>query len=53
MSNLDKNENMSADKKTAAGEVAAPKTDSKPVTNAPAGDAAKSPTAAPRSDNKH
>jgi hypothetical protein len=53
MSNFAKNQNMSADEKTAAGETAAPKTDTKPQTKDPAGDTATSPTAAPKSDSKH
>ncbi len=57
MSIFCKNEDMAADEKTAAGEAVAPKTDTKPETKpetkAPLGDAAKSPTAAAKSDNKH
>jgi hypothetical protein len=53
MSNLAKNENMSADEKIAAGEATAPKTDTKPETKEPVGNVSKSPTAAPKSDSKH
>ena len=53
MSNMAENETHSADKKTVEAEVAAPKTDSRPATEAPPGGLMKSPTAAPKSDNKH
>ncbi len=53
MSNLAKNENVSANKRTAASEGTTLNTDTKPETKAPAGDPANSPTAAPTSDSKH